>query len=378
MTGRYDVIFRSAKPMLGYGTTEIRCVQPMQFLRATGLSADAGSIYENGLPPCRVLVLHRVPLDAVTQRAIHLARAYGAAIVYDTDDFISTSDGRDWDPGIAAAMRAVDLVSVSGPALAERVAKLSLETVTMRAKLSDMLLETARRAASTERPSDKVVLGYFSGSAHHDADFDLVAPQLAQVLKEFPETHLALGGKLSVGSELAEFGARVSFAPFRPYAEFVALLGGIDINLAPLDLTSSLAQCRSDLKFIEAAAFGVPTVASPSPAYCASLEDGVSGFIAQDDEWYAKLAHLVGEPTLRVSMGAAARDYVMREASPEAGQAEWRALFDRMCPPPAETRLLAALPAQLGLRIAQARRGGRRQLKGMLQDLPFPRARARH
>lgn len=373
MSGAYDVVFRSAKPMRGFGTTEIRCMQPMRFLQEAGFSAHSGSVYDDDLPPCQLLVLHRVSWDAVTQNVIELARSYGASILYDTDDFLAGPNGTDWDPDIAAAMRAADLVSVSGNALAAKVAELGHDTIVIRAKLSRMLVSAAAQATVAERPRDQIVIGYFSGSAHHDADFELVAPALAQVLRDHPHTRLALGGKLNVGPEFDALKDRVSFAPFRPYAEFVQLLGKIDINLAPLDLNALLAQSRSDLKYIEASAFGVPTIASPSRAYLDAIEDGRTGLIAADHEWRDKLEQLICAPDRRRDMGAAARSYVTDAVSPAAGCAEWADLFVRLKPASTRGKNWSNLPLRCGLSLARFRRNGRRALREVLCSLSVGR-----
>lgn len=371
MTAEYDVIFRSSKSMRGFGTTEIRCVQPVHFLKEAGLTAHAGCIYDAGLPPCHLLVLHRVTLDPVTQHVIGLARSYGASILYDTDDFLSESSGAEWDPDIAAAIREADLVSVSGRALAAKVAELGKETVIVRAKLSRLVMSTAEHAKRVARPKKTVAIGYFSGSAHHDADFEMIAPALANILREHPNTRLALGGKLNVGKDFDDLAARVSFAPFRPYAEFVQLLGEIDINLAPLDLTSSLAQSRSDLKYIEASVFGVPTIASPSMAYLDAIDDGVTGLIAADSEWQNKLELLILSAERRKAMGEAARAYVAREASADAGCKEWLDLFERLKPASIRGKSWSNLSERCGLSLAQLRREGRRSLRTALDGLPM-------
>ncbi|MEO1542721.1 MAG: glycosyltransferase [Pseudomonadota bacterium] len=345
-------------------------MQPLRFLAEAGLSAHAGSIYEAGLPPCRLLVLHRVALDPVTQRVIQLARSYGASILYDTDDFLAGPVKTDWDPKIAAALEEADLVSVSGRDLAAKVAQLGKETVIVRAKLSRMIFAAAERAANRSAHREAVVIGYFSGSAHHDADFEMIAPALARILRKYPKTRLALGGKLSVGEGFNGLADRVTFAPFRPYAEFVELLGEIDINLAPLDLTSPLAQARSDLKYIEASAFGVPTIASPSTAYLDAIEDGKTGLIANDDAWQEKLELLIESRDRRKQIGAAARTFVTREASPDAGRKEWLDLFERLKPTAFRGGHWKNLSQRWGLHLTQRTRAGRGNLRIALGCLP--------
>ena len=51
------------------------------------------------------------------------------------------------------------------------------------------------------------------------------------------------------------------------YEEFQAVFEQIDINVVPLQQKDSFAQARSNLKYIEAGAWGIPTIASPASAY---------------------------------------------------------------------------------------------------------------
>ncbi len=77
-----------------------------------------------------------------------------------------------------------------------------------------------------------------------------------------------------------------------------------DVNLAPLDLTSPFCNAKSELKFFEAAAVGVPTIASAMEPFAAAIEHGVPGFLARDPgEWRDTLELLVASRARRRQVG---------------------------------------------------------------------------
>jgi hypothetical protein len=107
----------------------------------------------------------------------------------------------------------------------------------------------------------------------------------------------------------------IPFLDFRSYSRAVGLF---DINLAPL-VVDSFSQGKSNLKFLEAALFGVPTVASPSEPYAAIIRNGENGFLAATtEEWLAALRTLCASRDCRVAMGEKARQTALTRYSDEA------------------------------------------------------------
>lgn len=357
--------------MLGYGTTEIRCRQPVAFLRTAGFEARADQLLAAPTPRCRLLVLHRVQYETLTGRIVALARRRGAKIVYDIDDFITEPACSDrFSPAIEKAMRLADVASVSGSFLQKKAAAFHPDCRILRNRLSQALLDQGAEAIERKRQSkDSVTIGYFSGSAHHDRDFAMIAPELLRLLEAHPEVRLTVGGKIELDQAFHALGRRFTFEPFRPYNEFIELLGGIDINLAPLDLCSDLAMARSELKYLESAAFGVPSVASPSPAYSEAISHGTTGFLCRPGEWFGTLSRLVSDEALRRSVGMAARRHVQSSSGPEAGTSDWTALFRSLVPE--DSPFIAGKPSNAPCAwaiLGQARlRTGRRSLKALLR-----------
>ena len=62
-------------------------------------------------------------------------------------------------------------------------------------------------------------------------------------------------------------------------------LANVDLNIAPLQ-DNVFTNCKSELKYFEAAAAGTVTIASPTYAFRNSIVDGVNGFFASPIDWY--------------------------------------------------------------------------------------------
>ncbi|MGC4431135.1 glycosyltransferase, partial [Streptococcus suis] len=88
----------------------------------------------------------------------------------------------------------------------------------------------------------------------------------------------------------------------------------VDINLAPL-VTTTFNEAKSEIKWIEAAAVKVVTVASNLGAFEEMIQDGVTGVLADDNEWESKLERLILEQDLRAQIAENAFEFVMNHCT---------------------------------------------------------------
>jgi glycosyltransferase involved in cell wall biosynthesis/ubiquinone/menaquinone biosynthesis C-methylase UbiE len=102
------------------------------------------------------------------------------------------------------------------------------------------------------------------------------------------------------------------FVPLCGYDTYQALLGASEISFAPL-IDTPFNRCKSDLKFIEAAAHRVTVLAS-RVVYEGSVRDGETGVLfSTGEELEQRLLRLAANPEIARAIGDAARAYVMRE-----------------------------------------------------------------
>lgn len=123
-----------------------------------------------------------------------------------------------------------------------------------------------------------------------------------------------------------------SFTPLCDYETYLGMLAQSEISFMPLRATE-FNQCKSDLKFIEAAAHRVVALASPT-VYERSLEDGRTGVIFRDPtELAGQLLRLLADPPRARAIGDAARLMVSqrRMLYQQAGErlAWYRSLWER-------------------------------------------------
>jgi Glycosyl transferases group 1 len=116
---------------------------------------------------------------------------------------------------------------------------------------------------------------------------------------------LLVVGTVALPGPLRRFeeSGRVRRHPYVPWRELPGLIAQVDINLAPLDLTRPFNHAKSEIKFLEAAAVGVPTIAARSAAL---LETEGALLCGTDSEWAEALASWLSAPETRHAAAEAA------------------------------------------------------------------------
>jgi glycosyltransferase involved in cell wall biosynthesis len=177
--------------------------------------------------------------------------------------------------------------------------------------LSDELLvasNAAFRNVADRNKAAAIRIGYASGSPTHDADFSIVHAVLDHLLAQHPNLHLCLIGELETAPFAPAVRDRVQRVALMEHWKLPFTLATLDINVAPL-LPTGFNECKSALKFLEAAAVGVPTVASGSEPFRTAIEHGRTGFIANTaTDWHVALQGLIENRNLRRDVGLRARD----------------------------------------------------------------------
>jgi glycosyltransferase involved in cell wall biosynthesis len=150
---------------------------------------------------------------------------------------------------------------------------------------------------------------------------------LLRVLREFPQTHLVIGGDPLV---YALFKAlpreRRQYLPPVSFEEMAYLLSQVDVLLVPLRSTP-FNKGRSDVRLMEAGVRGIPWIASPLPAYEAWGEGGL--LARTPDDWYAALRALVTDAAKRAALGEAGRQQAEEREMGRLGPA-WLEMIDKV------------------------------------------------
>ncbi len=259
-----------------------------------------------------VLVL-TMTLDVEVFRLIHQRRLLGKPTVCEVNDYLP--DVQPWNPAhrtwadprgqhlFEQLIGRSDAVQVSSAALGQRVAHLTAQLAVFDNQLADL---PPKRA-----PSDhaQLVIGW-GGSLGHLQDLAHIAPTLMAWLQRHPSVRLEIMADPSLAALFADVPpAQFKFHHAGSLAHYLEWLKTLDIGLAPL-LPTPYNRCRSDVKFLEYASYGVVPVVQRLEPY-ATVRDGETGFLFDDPKHLmVVLDNLVEKPALRQSVADAAHDYL--------------------------------------------------------------------
>ncbi|MGA2654645.1 MAG: glycosyltransferase [Gammaproteobacteria bacterium] len=137
-------------------------------------------------------------------------------------------------------------------------------------------------------------IGYFSGTSSHNKDFALVVPAFEMLLEEIPNLCVVIAGYIQADSLVARFGDRVKYLPFTDFINLQRLIGSVEFNIAPLQY-NVFTNCKSELKYFEAAIVGTPTIASPTFTFSQAIRHQDNGYIAQAHQWYSTIKQAVND-----------------------------------------------------------------------------------
>jgi glycosyltransferase involved in cell wall biosynthesis len=178
------------------------------------------------------------------------------------------------------------------------------------------------RYALTRPPRETVTIGWAGGTGHRPAMVPWLR-ELLHVLAVRPETRFMSVGAENFASALAErFGpARCVGLPWGPIETYPAAMCSFDIALAPAARTPFF-RGKSDLRWLEASALGIPTVADP--LLYRSIKDGVTGLHAATPQQAREaILALADDEALRERIGSAARAYVREHRCIQAVAPQW-------------------------------------------------------
>ncbi len=163
-----------------------------------------------------------------------------------------------------------------------------------------------------EKEHKGFIVGYFSGSPTHAKDLRMVEPQLIRFLDAHEDVKFLLVGYIEMSEAMSGLKdqEKVEVIDLMDYSKLIELESKVDVNIAPLQI-NDFTNCKSELKFFEAAAVETTTIASPSYTFKSAISDGENGFLANSDEWYGKLEYLYNNPKENQKIAKSARKYAL-------------------------------------------------------------------
>jgi glycosyltransferase involved in cell wall biosynthesis len=266
----------------------------------------------------------------------------GITVLYEIDDWLRGirklehhSFKDDFDRATVESyelcMRAADGVICSTPWLADRYRRVNPRTWACRNGID------LPRYAYDRPERDVVGIGWAGGTGHLAAARPWMVHAVAPVMAERPDTRFISVGAPFGHTFAKKFGAdRALTVPFLPMEAYPAAMTHFDVAIAPAG-QGGFYQGKSDLRWLEASALGLPTIADPR--VYPEIEHGVTGFHASTPAAAREiLRELVDDRELRASVGEAARAYVAEHRSAAATATDWAHVLSELAAPrPAQT-----------------------------------------
>jgi O-antigen biosynthesis protein len=368
-----QVLFVSGIPG---GTRRYRCdhhreqlalVGVQSVLRVTEAPNDVNSLYSD-VVNADAVILHRVSYGDVIADLIDLARLQGKPVIFETDDLIFEPDLFQQIGLIDSltpeerqrfrldmvrqlqTLQQADCVLTTTQSLAQAVEARSKPVYIHRNAASQEMVEQSLVAYNQrqEQPQQKstVTLGYFSGSGSHDRDFAVITPALLTLMENHSHLHMHIGGALGLDPRFHRFQHRIHRAPYLSWQELPQLIAAVDINLAPLEIENPFCQAKSEIKWMEAALVGVPTVATATDAFQYAVRHGEDGLLAiLPEDWHDLLSRLILDQNWREEIGRAAYRRAYADYTPEVAAVRLnetlQAILNKQSSPAADGEILA-------------------------------------
>ena len=233
---------------------------------------------------------------------------------YELDSAYDTHNGAFFShPAVHATLdkflAGAERIIVMSPTLASYLeARFPAQRVTQISPPIDLaLIDRHRRAAKSAVGALKLRIGYPSTRRPN------VAELLANVVTRALDRHHDRVEFEFIGwmPERLRGVAGVTFLPeVKGYENYVAAVQrrGWDLALAPL-MDSLFENCKTNLKYREYAAFGVPGIYSNVPLYSSCVVHEKTGLLADNSvaDWMVALERAIADATLRTNIAEAAR-----------------------------------------------------------------------
>lgn len=299
-------------------------------------------IAEKYLSKVELIVIARTRWSLKLDNFISKARREGIRILFDVDDIVvdletlpllmSTSNvdfnlpqnydywfsyvGRMWLAG-----NLCDGVISTNKFLAENISRVYKKpSFIINNFLNEEQIELAKKIFEEKiknQSDNPFVIGYFSGSPSHANDFKVVASEIEELMKKYKNINLEIAGYMDLPNNLIEFlhQGRIILSDFVDFLTLQKKISRVDVNIVPL-IDNKFTNCKSELKFFEAAIVGTITCATPTYVFKNNIQDGENGFLCEEGKWYTAIERIYKKEIDR-SIILRANKYCLEKYSPQ-------------------------------------------------------------
>lgn len=231
------------------------------------------------------------------------AKQQNIKIVYETDDDMLGVESNSPSFNYVEKYRSstenfienADIITVSTPILASRFNNKNIEII--KNYLVDFL-----DIKNNIHNNDKIKVGYY-GTLTHSKDI-VILENVIKTLKKKYDFDFEIVGGFNQEDYIEDDWYKLVSLPdnnddFEVFMKWFYNYANWDIGLVPLE-NSEFNSCKSELKFIELTAMGIPGVYSNVDVYNMVVEDGYNGLLAETEkDWVFKIESLINNIELR-------------------------------------------------------------------------------
>jgi glycosyltransferase involved in cell wall biosynthesis len=303
-----------------------------EFRLITGLGARPPKIDE--LFDYDVIIIQQ-PRGVQWVKFIRKLQDAGVTVLYEIDDYVQSARkiksheltdvfDAEFVGQMEMAMRVTDGIVCSTDYLARRYRSFNERTWACYNGID------LNRYAWPTPAREGVTIGW-AGGVGHKASLARWEPAVREVLRKRDEARFMSVGYGAAVDYLEEFGPqRAVGLPSGKIEVYPAAMKMFDIAIAPSS-ESNLFKGKSDLRWLEASALGIPLVAHPETY--PGIDDGVTGVHARTpQEVEAALLDLVDDRDKREHIGAQAYAYIAENRRIEVAAERWRHVLQEVAP----------------------------------------------
>lgn len=239
----------------------------------------------------------------------------GAKIIFDFDDAIWINDVSDGNQNLkwlkrpsktADIIKLSDLVFAGNNYLADYARKYNLNT-----KVVPTTIDTSYHNGITKDYNKKPICIGWTGSLTTIKHFETAIPFL-KTIKEKYGNKVYFKIIVDIDYEVAELNLKSTRWSIE---NEISDLAEIDIGIMPLP-NDQWSKGKCGFKGLQYMSLGIPTIMSPVGVNTEIIEDGVNGFLADnEEEWIEKISKLIESSVLRENLGSKGKNTISKRYS---------------------------------------------------------------
>jgi glycosyltransferase involved in cell wall biosynthesis len=341
---KVHVIYEHTNPNEPHSTSHIRLLRPLQHPSI----ADSFQLsYNTQYRSADVTIVERLwqPQTislAKIEALVKQIRQDNTCLIYSLDDnLLDLPSHRPSQTGLTPEqlmvirylVREADGVLVSTENLKQRLLRINPHIFVVPNAIDEQLLrKNLVPEAKDNRQSRKQILGYM-GTYTHDADIMMVLQALREALYKYGNTwELQFVGGISESSVIEAFSGMpykiLDVGKFGEYPDFVRWIQqniNWDLAIAPLE-TNYFSNCKSDIKFLDYSALGIPGIYSNVSAYNNTIRHLETGYLTDNhpEAWVEALDFMMATASQRQTIADQAKEYVFSQRTLQHTAWQWR------------------------------------------------------